>query len=257
MSVLITMSACMSAQEEKYEFIKNGVIAHRGAWKANSLPQNSIASLGQAIKLGCEGSEFDVWLTADDILVVNHDPDFLGIPIETSTYQELLAKKLPNGENIPTAEAYIRHGIGQTKTRLIFELKPSKISQERGLKAAAKAVELVHQLGAQKWIDYITFDYEAGKRIIELDPEANVAYLMSDKSPDELKKDGFFGLDYHIRVLKEKPEWITEAHELDLTVNAWTVNKEDDMKWLLEMKADFITTDEPELLLQIIEKGKE
>jgi glycerophosphoryl diester phosphodiesterase len=247
----------MTSQKEENEFITNGVIAHRGAWKNNSLPQNSIASLDQAIRLACEGSEFDVWLTADDILVVNHDADFMGIPIETSAYQDLLAKKLPNGENLPTAEAYILHGMQQTKTRLIFELKPSKLSQERSLKAATKTVELVHKLGAQKWIDYITFDYEAGKRIIELDPEANVAYLMSDKAPAELKQNGFFGLDYHIRVLKEKPEWITEAQELGLTVNAWTVNKEEDMIWLLEMNADFITTDEPELLLKIIEAGKE
>ncbi|MCC5929631.1 MAG: glycerophosphodiester phosphodiesterase [Cyclobacteriaceae bacterium] len=246
----------MTNKKEENEFIKNGVIAHRGAWKLNALPQNSIASLEQAIELGCEGSEFDVWLTADDILVVNHDPDFLGIPIESSTYQELLEKKLPNGENIPTAEAYIRRGMEQHQTRLIFELKPSKVSQERGLKAAKKSVELVRQLGAQKWIDYITFDYEAGKRIIELDPDANVAYLMSDKAPTELKEDGFFGLDYHIRVLKEKPEWITEAQELGLTVNAWTVNKEEDMKWLLDMNVDFITTDEPELLLKIIELNK-
>src|SRR5690606_40007377 len=36
------------------------VIAHRGAWKIDGLPQNSIASLHRAIELGCAGSEFDV-----------------------------------------------------------------------------------------------------------------------------------------------------------------------------------------------------
>src|SRR5665648_155520 len=59
--------------------LKNGVIAHRGAWKKDSLPQNSIASLQNAIRLGVAGSEFDVQLTADEVLVVNHDPIFQGM----------------------------------------------------------------------------------------------------------------------------------------------------------------------------------
>ncbi|WP_332911531.1 glycerophosphodiester phosphodiesterase family protein [Algoriphagus boritolerans] len=40
---------------------------------------------------------------------------------------------------------------------------------------------------------------------------------------------------------------------MGLTVNAWTVNKVEDMKWLMEMKADFITTDEPELLFTLLD----
>ena len=51
----------------------NPVIAHRGAWKKNGLPQNSIASLRQAIALEWGGSEFDVRMTADDSLIINHD----------------------------------------------------------------------------------------------------------------------------------------------------------------------------------------
>ncbi|MDR0661304.1 MAG: hypothetical protein LBG19_11065 [Prevotellaceae bacterium] len=54
-------------------FSNNKVVVHRGAWKADSLPQNSIASLKKAIALGCTGSEFVVHLTADDVLVVSHD----------------------------------------------------------------------------------------------------------------------------------------------------------------------------------------
>ena len=83
-------------------FHQNKIIAHRGAWKANGLPQNSIASLREAVRLGCEGSEFDVWMTADEVLVVNHDHDFQGMDIETSTYEQLLSKTLPIGEKIPT-----------------------------------------------------------------------------------------------------------------------------------------------------------
>ncbi|WP_268223144.1 glycerophosphodiester phosphodiesterase [Sinomicrobium oceani] len=253
---IITMMYNGSAEvyaQEGQDFHSNKVIAHRGAFKKNGYPENSLASLQQAVKLGCEGSEFDVWMTKDGILVVNHDADFEGMHIEDSTYEELLQKKHPNGENIPTAEAYLLEGMKQHGTKLIFEIKPSK-DKALGLELAEKSVALVHRLQAREWVDYISFDYDICKKVMALDPKANVAYLNGDLSPKALKKDGFFGLDYHLQVLKKHPGWIKEAKALGLTVNAWTVNKPEDMKWLLEQGADFITTNEPELLLDIIKQ---
>jgi len=249
---IISMCA-MNQTENNQDFITNKVIAHRGAWRAKNLPQNSIASLREAIRLGCEGSEFDVWMTADSILVVNHDADFYGLPIESSSYQQLLEKKHPNGEPIPTVEAYLQEGMKQSRTKLIMEIKPSEVSGERGLAIAKKAVEMVERLGAGKWIDYIGFDYKMCLKIMELNPAANVAYLEGDKSPAELAEAGFYGLDYHHSLLRENPHWIDEANNLGLTVNAWTVNKTEDMVWLLSKGARFITTDEPELLIKVID----
>ena len=223
---LLTFLAASTASFAQKSFHKNMVIAHRGAWKAQSHPQNSIASLKEAVKLGCEGSEFDVWMTADGVLVVNHDADFEGMEIETSTYQELLTKKHENGEKLSTVEEYLKAGKKQKGTKLIFEIKPSKISVEGGLKA------------------------------IEMDPNANVAYLTGDKTPAELKEAGFFGFDYNINLLKKNPQWIKEAQDLGLTVNAWTVNSEEDLNWFLDQNPDFITTDEPELLFKLIEERK-
>lgn len=107
-----------SAFAQKNTWNDNIVIAHRGAWKKNNLPENSIAALKQAIKLKCYGSEFDVHMTSDSILVVNHDPEFLGIKIETSTYDELLQKSLSNGEKIPTLSNYLKAGMKQKRPSL-------------------------------------------------------------------------------------------------------------------------------------------
>ena len=250
--LLLAMVLVTSLSFAQSSFHVNKVIAHRGAWKAQGHPQNSLASLREAIRLQCEGSEFDVWMTADEVLVVNHDHDFQGIDIETSTYEQLLTKKLPNGEKISTLEEYLTEGMKQTGTKLILEFKPSRISVVRSERVGELSVKTVQKLGAEKWVDYITFSYEGGKKAIATDPKANVAYLNGDKSPAELKEAGFFGFDYNIRVLKNKPEWIKEAHALGLTTNAWTVNLLEDMAWLLEQKVNFITTDEPELLFIVI-----
>lgn len=252
LNLILAMTLVSTFSFSQSTFHQNKVIAHRGAWKAQGHPQNSLASLREAVRLQCEGSEFDVWMTADEVLVVNHDHDFQGIDIETSTYEQLLAKKLPNGEKIPTLEEYLTEGMKQTGTKLILEFKPSRISVARSERVGELSVKTVKKLGAEKWVDYITFSYEGGKKAIATDPNANVAYLNGDKSPAELKDAGFFGFDYNIRLVKNKPEWIKEAQALGLTTNAWTVNLLEDMAWLLEQKVNFITTDEPELLFTVI-----
>ncbi|WKN31081.1 glycerophosphodiester phosphodiesterase family protein [Porifericola rhodea] len=251
-AILILTAFFLLSTQTMAQFTDNKVIAHRGAWKNENLPQNSIASLKKAIELGCEGSEFDVWMTADGVLVANHDADLDGMPIEESTYKELLTKSLPNGEKIPTVEEYLKTGKSQKKTKLILEIKSSKISTERTLELTEKSVALVQKLGMEDWVDYISFSLDACKKIIELDNDARVAYLSGDLTPQEAKDAGFWGLDYNYRVYQKKPEWIEQAQDLGLTLNVWTVNDKEVMKWMLEKDFDFISTDEPEVLLSIV-----
>jgi len=59
------------------------------------------------------------------------------------------------------------------------------------------------------------------------------------------------GLDYHFSVFKKQPGWIGQAKKDKLKLNAWTVNDAEEMKLLLDQGFDFITTNEPELLLAV------
>ena len=231
--------------------ISRFVIAHRGAWKKQGLPENSIASLKEAIKLGCYGAEFDVHMTADSVLVINHDHEFLGLPIETSTYQQLLTKKHTNGETIPTLEAYLKEGIKQKKTKLILEIKASEISKERSITMTQKVMQMVKDLKAEKWMEYLSFDDAISKEMMRVGNKAKVSYLNGEKSPQELKSEGYFGLDYHYSVFEKHPEWIKEAKDLGLKSNSWTVNDTKIASSLLKNKVDFITTNEPELLMEL------
>ncbi|CAA9263046.1 MAG: Glycerophosphoryl diester phosphodiesterase [uncultured Adhaeribacter sp.] len=240
----------------KNEFIQNKVIAHRGAWKNTGATENSIGALNQAIALGCEGSEFDVHMSADSVLFVNHDPHFQGISIAKSPAEQLSQLKLTNGENLPTLKNYLQTGIGQNKTRLILEIKASELGKASSLALTQKVVALVEQLRAQAWVDYISFDYDVCKKLMQLAPYARVAYLNGDKTPAALAQENFFGLDYHFNVMKKNPAWIKEAQQNKLTVNVWTVNDKTMMQDLLKENVDFITTNEPEMLLQLL-SGKE
>lgn len=238
----------------KDEFTRNKVIAHRGAWKNTGAPENSIAALNQAIAMGCEGSEFDVHLSSDSVAFINHDPHIQGISIAKTTSDQLSKIKLPNGESLPTLRDYLLAGTQQNKTKLILEIKASESGKASSLVLTHQVVKLVEKLQAQAWVDYISFDYEVCKELMKMAPYAKVAYLNGDKTPDELAQQNFFGLDYHYSVLQKNPDWIKEAKQKKLTVNAWTVNSAELMDWLLQEKVDFITTNEPELLLQKVNK---
>ena len=251
LAFLFAMNYQVTVFAQKPTFASNAVVAHRGAWKANNLPENSIASLKHAIELNCTGSEFDVRMTVDDSLVINHDPELNKLPIEKTKYKDLAAFKLSNGEKLPTLHEYIKAGLkNNAGTRLICEIKPSEISKSRGIDIADKVVKTVSSLNAKEMLVYISFDYGILKRIIALNPQANTQYLEGDKSPDKLKQDGIKGADFHYSVYAEHPDWILTSQKNNLALNAWTVNDADQMDWLLANSFDFITTNEPELLME-------
>lgn len=235
------------------QFARNKVIAHRGAWKNTGAAENSVLALQHAVRLGCQGSEFDVHMSADSVLVVNHDPTIQGLTIASTDSKQLTDLKLSSGENLPTLEAYLREGMKQNTTKLVLEIKPTT-NKERAVQLARKVVSLVNQLKAQGWIDYISFDYTICREVQRLDPFARVAYLNGDKSPEELAADNMWGFDYHFNIFKKNEQWIEEAKSKNLTINAWTVNDGEMLRWFLDKKIDFITTNEPELLLKMVSR---
>jgi glycerophosphoryl diester phosphodiesterase len=248
---LILFSTITLAQTFKWN--KNPVIAHRGAFKKKNLPENSIAALKEAIRLNCYGTEFDVHMTKDSVLVVNHDDDYQGMIIANSTYKELKKLPLKNGESIPTLKSYLNEGKKQQRTKLILEIKPVKDPQ-RMRQVADAVVAMVKKLKVEQWVEYIGFNYASMQRILELEPTATVSYLNGDATAEKLKQDGFAGADYHFTKYKDS-DWFSKATELGLTLNAWTVNEAGDMQWLLDNKVTYITTNEPELLFEILKKN--
>ena len=231
------------------------VIAHRGAWKNTGATENSLASLQHAIELGCYGSEFDVHMSADSVLFVLHDHSIQGVNIEKSPATELLKIKLANGETLPTLESYLKAGK-QKKTRLILEIKTSQISKEHTLALTKRCVDMVKKLGVKDITDYISFSFDACLKVKELDSAANVSYLTADKTPAEVAAAKLDGIDYAIAAFKKNESWVDDCRTAKITSNVYTVNDEATMQWFLDKKIDFITTNEPELLLKLLKERK-
>ena len=229
------------------------VIAHRGYWKAPNSAQNSLASFSKADSIGVFASEIDVWLTADDRLIVNHDRVFKGtdINMERSTQRDICNIVLANGENIPTLDAYLKLVTTKPDTRLVLEMKSlSDLSRED--LAAEKIVKALRKYGLVERTDIIAFSLNACLAFKKLLPDSKIYYLDGDLTPKKIKKLGLAGIDYSIEALRKHPEWVEQAHKLGLEVNVWTVDKEEDMRYFIDLGVDYITTNYPEQLQQLI-----
>jgi glycerophosphoryl diester phosphodiesterase len=253
-ALLVFLIFLVSFQIMSQDKISTHVIAHRGAWKNTNVPENSIAALQHAIRLGCYGSEFDVHMSADSVPFVLHDHSIQGIHIEKTSADDLKKIKLTNDESLPTLEEYLMAGKSQNKTRLILEIKSSSISKERSLALTKKCVDLVNKTGVADFTDYIAFDFNVCLQVKKLAPYAHVQYLNGDKTPEQLATAGLNGFDYHFSVLKRNQAWLSDAHTLNLTTNAWTVNDEETMRWLIAQNIQMITTNEPEKLIELLIK---
>lgn len=250
--VLLFLLSTMSYESMSQKKATTQIIAHRGAWKNTGAPENSIAALQHAIELKCWGSEFDVHMSSDSVPFILHDHSIQGIHIEKTSAAELSQIKLSNGEPLPTLESYLLAGKNQKTTRLILEIKSSDISKERSLALTKKCVEMVQKLNMASITEYIAFDFDVCQKVKELDPAAIVSYLFGDKSPDELIAAGLNGMDYHYSIYKKHEDWLTKSKKKKLITNVWTVNDAEAMRWFIERKVDYITTNEPERLIELL-----
>ena len=103
-----------------------GIVAHRGFWNCEEAgyAKNSVAALRCAQEQGFWGSEFDVNMTSDGVLIVYHDSDVNGKKIEKHPYSEFAEFRIANGEVIPTIDMYLEQGKKYPETMLVYELKP-------------------------------------------------------------------------------------------------------------------------------------
>lgn len=230
------------------EFITNGVVAHRGAW-TESIPQNSIAALRRAIELCCAASEFDVRMTVDGQIVVNHDATYKNVHIASSTYDDVRKLKLANGETFPTLKEYLAEAIKQNNTRLILEIKADSTSDDYCDRLVRTVMADIREIDAQEWITIITFSKGVMMAALKYEPTMGVGYLNGDLTPAELKRLGCWILNYSYKLFKEKPSLFEDARNAGVSVNVWTVNEREDMIYFMDHNVDRITTDKPDLLM--------
>lgn len=247
---ILSITSFLSASTYAQESIETGIVAHRGFWNCEEAgyAKNSIAALRCAQEAGLWGSEFDVHMTSDEVLIVYHDKRIKGKRIEKNPYSDFKDLKLENGETIPTLDAYLEQGKKYPETKLVLEIKPhscNDINDRTVDLSIAKLSE--HELLDPKKVTFISFNFHVCKRLAEKLPDFTVQYLGYFKSPKRLARNGIKGISSNHTLLRfnRNRNRYRQARKHDMSVNTWTVNKEKDINRMLLMGVDLITTDHP------------
>lgn len=224
------------------------IIAHRGYWQTTPpTTENSLASLKNAQILGVYGSEFDIRMSRDGQLVINHDEHHAGLSIADTDFATLRSRRLSNGERLPSLKSYLKQGRKNAGVKLILEIKPAKTKALED-EIVARTLVMVQQMGLESQCEFISFSRNICQEIERLQPKYITQYLNGDLSPAEIKALNIDGIDYHYKIFLEKhPEWLAEAKALGLITNAWTVNDPAIFLKLKEQGIGFVTTNTPEL----------
>lgn len=238
---------------------KTAIVAHRGFWKceAGGYSENSIASLKAAQDAGLWGSECDVHLTADNVVIVNHDDWINGKKITETNYAEFALDTLPNGEMRPTIDAYLTQAESCTATRIIIEFKALSCD-EAEVRMVDKTLDALkaHGLFDPSRVGFISFRLPICERLAEICPDFLNQYLgCYDEDaylPHLYASQGINGIDYYYPSLEKRPDFVSEAHSLNMSVNAWTVNKPEAIQNMIDLGVDAITSNEPLLVREML-----
>lgn len=233
---------------------KTAIVAHRGYWNCEEAgyARNSVAALRCAQEAGFWGSEFDVNMTSDGVLLIYHDNIIDGKVIDLTPYEEFKGYRLENGEPIPTIDDYLSQVRKHPGTVMVYELKgqSSPEADERLVTLTAEKLK-EYGLDSPDKVIFISFRLEICRRIAELMPGYTVQYLGNEYSPDELHAMGITGVDFYFKTFDEHQEWFSQARSNAMTVNAWTVNEDNDIRAMLELGVDMLTTDRPDAARKI------
>jgi glycerophosphoryl diester phosphodiesterase len=207
------------------------VLGHRGA-PAPGAPENSVAAVTEALLLGADGVEVDVWLTADGTLVCAHDLAAADRNSLATLPEVLAAAQCPAG------------------CRVVVEAKP--VTDAAVARATADA--LADVLGAAAGNADITissFDpvLLAMIRGACADLPVRTALLgdRSEPAPAVVRRaheDGHDEVHLPLAAVRRRPEAVETARWLGLSVALWTVNSRPDLRWVAGLGVDAVITDD-------------
>lgn len=236
----VLTTAFMNAQTQ--------IIAHRGYFQTQPpTTENSVTALQNAQKLKIYGSEFDVRMSKDGVLVINHDEHHGKMEISETDFKELAKLKLSNGEKYPTLKDYLKAGKKDKALKLIVEIKPAKTEALEN-ELVEKTIAMIKDMKLESQCEYISFSLNICKQIKKIAPDFKVQYLRGELSPQQIKEEGLDGLDYHYSVFQKNPTWIPEANALGLITNSWTLNDVETYNELKKQGVKFVTTNIPDQL---------
>lgn len=222
------------------------IYGHRGT--RLGAPENTLRAMELALSQGADGIELDVRLCGSGEPVVVHDADLTrvaGVPLRVATehLSAVRAVTLGQGERVPLlADALAL--VLEADHLLNIELKTDDTDIDELVTSVLASVQ-DRPAAQRERVLYSSFSAAACAALARSDPHAQIAFLFD--RPIATVPFWARALHPHHGCVSAAMD-LAHAPDIDLTVNAWTVNDPTLAKTLAQVGVDGIITDNVPLI---------
>lgn len=219
-------------------------------------PENTLAGLLLARRLGLRAAECDVQLSRDGVAIIAHDALLSRTsngegPLAAHTAAQLAQLDAGShhhaafaGETMPTLAA-LAAAARLAGMQLNLELKPAADAFAMG-QACARQISQLWQ-GDRHLPLVSSFDVAALEGVRQQAPALPLALLVDSVSAAALERARALGCyALHVDYRSLSADWVLRLHEAGLAVMAWTVNQREDMQRLRQWGVDMLCSDRPD-----------
>ena len=235
------------------------VTFHRG--DCTVAPENTLPAFRSAILKGGDRIELDVQMTSDGVVVVTHDSNLKrctgkNAKVYDLTYAEVA--QLDAGRwfssrfadtRIPTLEQVLQ--LCRGRIGLNVEIKPSAATPT----LEAETVRLLREYGFEGHCVITSQSYETLHKVKELAPDIPTGYILALGVGNyyDLPDADFFSVETTFIT----SGMVNQIHLRGKTVSAWTIDREEDAKHMMELGADDLITDKPDMVNELLSQNAE
>jgi glycerophosphoryl diester phosphodiesterase len=219
------------------------IIAHRGASVAE--PENTLAAFRRAVDMGADGIELDVRRTADDRLVVHHDPWLADRRVIRHT----------RADDLPDHVSELHVALDACAGAFVnIEIKNDRDEPDHDPSewVAHRTLALLERRGADaRWL-VSSFRFETVEVCRALSPRIRTAWLvdtLDDAVVSRTVAAGHGAVQPCVAGLDERQ--VRHAHAAGLAVNTWTCDDPARLRELVAWGVDGICTNVPDVALRV------
>jgi glycerophosphoryl diester phosphodiesterase len=230
--------------------MKTLVIGHRGC--AGLEPENSLRAFRRAAQLGVDAVELDVHVSRDGVPVVIHDARLERTTNGRGRVCDWSARELSalvlRGRGAPAQ--------GVPRLAQVLECVPAPVGLLIELKAAhsaAPVLSLLRTHRALKRATIISFDFGLLREVRSLEKGVALGTLWERPPADAMQAAKALGADLiDVNHRYATARLVERAHAAQLQCVVWTVNRTAEMRQMLRLGVDGITTDYPDRLVKLV-----
>ncbi|MDY0290479.1 MAG: glycerophosphodiester phosphodiesterase family protein [Sphaerochaeta sp.] len=272
---ILLLTGCASKSQDGHRV---SVVAHRGG--AALAPENTLAAFSVALKNDVDQVEMDIHLSRDGSMMVIHDPTLLRLTGKEGFVADFSAEELSRfdvastfqggkhyfgAQSMPTLEEVIAF-VEENASRPVGYQIEIKVKDD-GSRYEGIEQKLIDALKASSILDrtiVISFDFPTLASMRSLDKEIQLGALISKAYLSSRGVTGPEAVAKHMASLDVqyvgiKSDYLSQVlydqlRSYDLGVGVWTVDDTINMRKFAEMGVDFITTNRPDLLNQVLNR---